>query len=126
MWGDGCGSGAGLSPSGGRRAAAAIQCPYSPGGGVGRNQVLQLRATAEQRQLIDQAAAAEGVSRTEFILRSCQERAQAVLLDQTLFSLSAEQSQALLADLCDAEQGKADQAVITELLAAAAPWDAPP
>jgi len=36
-----------------------------------RDQVLQLRATAEQRQLIDQAAEAEGVSRTEFILRSC-------------------------------------------------------
>lgn len=122
--------------------AAALErdCPHQGGGGPrqqynvltareeaeGRNQVLQLRATAEQRQLIDQAAAAEGVSRTEFILRSCQERAQAVLLDQTLFSLSAEQSQALLADLCDAEQGKADQAVITELLAAAAPWDAPP
>jgi uncharacterized protein (DUF1778 family) len=93
---------------------------------MGRDQVLQLRATAEQRQLIDQAAAAEGVSRTEFILRSCQERAQTVLLDQTLFSLSPEQSQALLADLADAQQGRADQAVINQLLAAASPWDAPP
>jgi uncharacterized protein (DUF1778 family) len=92
---------------------------------MGRDQVLQLRATAEQRQLIDQAAAAEGVSRTEFILRSCQERAQAVLLDQTLFSLSSEQSQALLADLADLQQGKADQAAIKQLLASAAPWDAP-
>jgi uncharacterized protein (DUF1778 family) len=93
---------------------------------MGRDQVLQLRATAEQRQLIDQAAAAEGVSRTEFILRSCQERAQTVLLDQTLFSLSPEQSQALLADLADAQQGRADQAVINQLLSAASPWDAPP
>ncbi|MFZ0407354.1 MAG: DUF1778 domain-containing protein [Cyanobium sp.] len=92
---------------------------------MGRDQVLQLRATAEQRQLIDQAAAAEGVSRTEFILRSCQERAHAVLLDQTLFSLSPEQSQALLADLADVQQGKADQAVINQLLAASVPWDAP-
>jgi uncharacterized protein (DUF1778 family) len=92
---------------------------------MGRDQVLQLRATAEQRQLIDQAAAAEGVSRTEFILRSCQERAQTVLLDQTLFSLSSEQSQALLADLANPEQGKADQALIKQLLAASAPWDAP-
>jgi hypothetical protein len=33
---------------------------------MARDQVLQLRATAEQRQLIDQAAAAEGISRTEF------------------------------------------------------------
>jgi uncharacterized protein (DUF1778 family) len=51
---------------------------------MARDQVLQLRATAEQRQLIDQAAEAEGVSRTEFILRSCQERARDVLLDRTL------------------------------------------
>lgn len=92
---------------------------------MGRDQVLQLRATAEQRQLIDQAAAAEGVSRTEFILRSCQERAQTVLLDQTLFSLSSEQTQTLLADLANPKQGKADQAAIKQLLAAAAPWDAP-
>lgn len=91
---------------------------------MGRDQVLQLRATAEQRQLIDQAAAAEGVSRTEFILRSCQERAQSVLLDQTLFSLSTQQSQVLLSDLADAEQGQADQAVISDLLAGPAPWDA--
>jgi uncharacterized protein (DUF1778 family) len=92
---------------------------------MGRDQMLQLRATAEQRQLIDQAAAAEGVSRTEFILRSCQERAQALLLDQTLFSLSPEQSRALLTDLASPEQGKADQAVIADLLASQTPWDAP-
>lgn len=91
---------------------------------MGLDQVLQLRATAEQRQLIDQAAAAEGVSRTEFILRSCQERAQSVLLDQTLFSLSTQQSQALLSDLTNPQQGKADQAVIADLLAGPAPWDA--
>jgi uncharacterized protein (DUF1778 family) len=91
---------------------------------MGRDQVLQLRATAEQRQLIDQAAAAEGVSRTEFILRSCQERAKALLLNQTLFSLSPEQSRALLSDLSNPEQGRADQAVIADLLAAPPPWDA--
>jgi uncharacterized protein (DUF1778 family) len=68
---------------------------------MARDQVLQLRATAEQRQLIDQAAAAEGISRTEFILRSCRERARDVLLDRTLFSLTPEQTTALLADLED-------------------------
>ena len=57
---------------------------------MARDQVLQLRASAEQRQLIDQAAAAEGISRTEFILRSCQARARDVLLDRTLFSLTPE------------------------------------
>lgn len=91
---------------------------------MGRDQVLQLRATAQQRQLIDQAAAAEGVSRTEFILRSCQDRAQAVLLDRTLFSLNPEQSVALLADLNHPEQSRADQQVIVDLLAAPTPWDA--
>jgi len=62
---------------------------------MGRDQVLQLRATAEQRQLIDQAAAAEGISRTEFMLRSSQERARDVLLDRTLFSLTPQQSEPL-------------------------------
>ena len=51
--------------------------------------------------LIYQAAAAQGISRTEFILRSCQERARNVLLDRTLFSLTPEQSTALLGDLED-------------------------
>ncbi|MFM7269457.1 MAG: DUF1778 domain-containing protein [Cyanobium sp.] len=91
---------------------------------MSRNQMLQLRATQEQRQLIDQAAAAEGISRTEFILRSCQERAQTVLLDQTLFSLNSEQSQALLADLHDPAHQSADQRLIADLLAAPQPWDA--
>ncbi|MFM9101950.1 MAG: DUF1778 domain-containing protein [Cyanobium sp.] len=91
---------------------------------MSRNQMLQLRATQEQRQLIDQAAAADSISRTEFILRSCQERAQTVLLDQTLFSLNSEQSQALLADLYDPAHQSADQRLIADLLAAPQPWDA--
>jgi uncharacterized protein (DUF1778 family) len=91
---------------------------------VARDQVLQLRATAEQRQLIDQAAAAEGISRTEFILRSCQERARDVLLDRTLFSLTPEQTTALLADLDDPGIASQDQASIERLLAMPEPWNA--
>jgi uncharacterized protein (DUF1778 family) len=90
-----------------------------------RDQVLQLRASAEQRQLIDQAAAAEGISRTEFILSSCQERAQDVLLDRTLFSLTPEQTKALLADLEDSGAPAQDQASIKRLLAMPQPWHAP-
>jgi len=89
------------------------------------NQLLQLRASAEQRQLIDQAAAAEGISRTEFILRSCQERAQDVLLDRKLFSLTLEQTTALLADLEDPGAAAQDQARIKRLLAVPQPWHAP-
>jgi len=90
-----------------------------------RDQMLQLRATAEQRQLIDQAAAAEGISRTEFILRSCQERARDVLCDRTLFSLTPEQTTALLADLNDPGAAAQDEASIERLLATAQPWHAP-
>ena len=90
-----------------------------------RDQVLQLRATAERRQLIDQAAEAEGVSRTEFILRSCQERARDVLLDRTLLSLTPEQTTALLADLEDPAATAQDQASIERLLAPPEPWHAP-
>jgi uncharacterized protein (DUF1778 family) len=89
----------------------------------GRDQELQLRTTAEQRQLIDQAAAAEGVSRTEFMLRSCQERARAVLLDRTLFSLKPGQTEALLADLEDGKTAQGDRRAIDDLLATPAPWN---
>jgi uncharacterized protein (DUF1778 family) len=92
---------------------------------MARDQVLQLRASAEQRQLIDQAAAAEGISRTEFILRSCQERARDVLLDRTLFSLTPEQTTALLADLEDSGAAAQDQASIERLLDLPLPWHAP-
>ena len=91
---------------------------------MARDQVLQLRATAEQRQLIDQAAAAEGISRTEFILRSCQEPARDVLLDRRLFSLTPKQTRALLADLVDPGVAAQDQASIDRLLLMPEPWHA--
>ena len=90
-----------------------------------RDQVLQLRVSAEQRQMIDQAAAAEGISRTEFILRSCQARARDVLVDRTLFSLTPEQTTALLADVEDPRAVSQDQASIERLLAIPQPWHAP-
>ncbi len=92
---------------------------------MARDQALQPRASAEQRQLIDQAAAAEGISRTEFILRSCQERARDVLLDRTLFSLTPEQTTALLADLEDPDAAAQDQTSIERLLDLPQSWLAP-
>lgn len=88
--------------------------------------MLQLRATSEQRQLIDRAAAAEGLSRTEFILRCCQERARDVLLDRTLFSLTPEQTKDLMADLEDPVAAAQDRGSIEQLLAKQRPWDARP
>ncbi|MFM7547451.1 MAG: DUF1778 domain-containing protein, partial [Cyanobacteriota bacterium] len=70
-------------------------------------------------------AAAEGISRTEFILRSCQERARDVLLDRKPFSLTPEQTTALLADLGDSGAAAQDQASIERLLDLPQPWHAP-
>ena len=70
-------------------------------------------------------AAEEGISRTEFILRSCQERARDVLLDRTLFSLTPAQTTALLADLENSGAAARDQASIERLLAMPQPWHAP-
>ena len=67
----------------------------------------------------------EDISRTEFILRSCQERARDVLLDRTLFSLTPEQTTALLADVEDPCAVALDQASIERLLAMPQPWHAP-
>ena len=75
--------------------------------------------------MIDQAAAAEGISRTEFILRSCQARARDVLVDRTLFSLTREQTTALLADVEDPRAVSQDQASIERLLGTPQPWHAP-
>ncbi len=47
-----------------------------------------------------------------------------ISLGRTLFCLSAEQSKALLANLNHAQQNRADQQVIAELLAAPKPWEA--
>lgn len=51
---------------------------------------INLRIEAQTRQLIDEAAAALGKTRTEFMVESARRQAIDVLLDQRLFSLSPE------------------------------------
>ena len=53
------------------------------------------------------------------------EWARDVLLDRTLFSLTPEQTTALLADLEDPGAAALDQASIDRLLAMPQPWHAP-
>lgn len=53
-----------------------------------RDTPLNIRATADQQQLIDRAAQALGKSRTEFMLESACRAAEDVLLDKTYFALS--------------------------------------
>lgn len=49
-----------------------------------RNAAIHLRALPEQRDLIDRAAALLGKNRSAFILEAACERAQAVVLDNSL------------------------------------------
>lgn len=61
-----------------------------------RDTPINIRATADDRQLIDRAADALGKSRTEFILDAARSAAKDALLDQTYFELSDEAFDALL------------------------------
>jgi len=52
-----------------------------------RNETISLRASAEQRSLIDRAASLLGKTRTEFMLDCARNAAENTLLDQRLFLL---------------------------------------
>jgi len=55
--------------------------------GASRGETINLRASAEQKALIDRAASRLGKTRTEFMLDSAREAAENILLDQRLFLL---------------------------------------
>ncbi|MFN3436143.1 MAG: DUF1778 domain-containing protein [Acidovorax sp.] len=55
-----------------------------------RDAAITLRASLEQRALIDRAARLLGMNRSAFVLEAACDRAQAVVLDQVLFSLDAD------------------------------------
>lgn len=57
---------------------------------------INLRIEAGTRQLIDDAAAVLGKTRTEFMIESARQQAIDVLLDQRLFMLDAERYDAFL------------------------------
>jgi len=86
-----------------------------------RQATINLRAQAPQRNLIDQAARVTGKTRTEFMLEAACEKAQQVLLDQTVFSLDSDRFQRFQA-LLDApvENGVG----LSKLLDRKAPWEA--
>ncbi len=52
-----------------------------------RDIAINLRARSEQRDLIDRAASTLGKSRSDFMLEAACEKAQAIVLDRTFFSL---------------------------------------
>ncbi len=81
---------------------------------------INLRATPEQKALIDKAAKSLGKSRTEFILDTMRQESQNVLLDQRLFFLDP-------AGFVEVERlldlPFEDNEALQKTLNARAPWD---
>jgi uncharacterized protein (DUF1778 family) len=76
-----------------RLAAASIpKAPVAPG----TRGSINLRVEARTRQLIDEAAAVLGKTRTEFMIESARREAIDVLLDQRLFTLDSAHYDAFL------------------------------
>ena len=83
-------------------------------------ETINLRASAEQKALIDRAAARLGKSRTEFMLDSARDAAENALLDQRLFLLGEARYAEFVACL-DAPIEPTD--ALRKLLSAPAPWE---
>ena len=86
-----------------------------------RDAPINLRARAEQRDLIDQAASLLGKNRSDFMLEAACERARTVVLDQVFFSLDAENFKQFV-ELLDAPPST--NPGLERLLAVKAPWRA--
>jgi uncharacterized protein (DUF1778 family) len=67
-----------------------------PSTGADAKGSINLRIGAQTRQLIDDAAALLGKTRTEFMIESARRQAIDVLLDQRLFSLDPERHDAFM------------------------------
>ena len=87
--------------------------------GSGAKETINLRASAEQKSLIDRAAARLGKTRTEFMLDSAREAAENTLLDQRLFLLDADHYTEFVACL-DAPVEPSD--ALKKTLATPSPW----
>ena len=88
-----------------------------------RDTPINLRARAEQRELIDQAAQLLGKNRSDFMLDAACDKAQSVLLDQIFFRLDAgrfAQFNALL------DAPTAHNPGLKRLMAVQSPWGATP
>lgn len=90
-------------------------------GAIMRDAAINLRATPEQRELIDQAAAMLGKNRSDFMLEAACERAQAVLLDQVFFRLEEPRFEAFIRKL---DAPPAPNEGLARLMAVQAPWSA--
>ncbi len=82
---------------------------------------IHLRARAQDRMLIDQAAELLGANRSQFMMASALKEAKNVLLDQTTFYVDSRNFQRVL-DWLDAPATPEQEAGMRRLLATKAPW----
>lgn len=81
---------------------------------------INLRASREQRSVIDRAARALGKNRSDFMLEASCREAESALLDRRYFGLGAETFEAFTAML---DAPPAANPRLRRLLAGKAPWD---
>lgn len=83
-----------------------------------RDRQIQIRAPQAAQALIDRAAAAVGLSRSQFMLKTSIREAENTLLDQRIFVLDADQWAAFEAAL----DAPVDVAKLDTLLNSPTPW----
>jgi uncharacterized protein (DUF1778 family) len=83
-------------------------------------ETINLRVSAEQKALIDRAAARLGKTRTEFMLECAREAAENALLDQRLFLLDEARYAEFLACL---DRPVEPSEALRKLFSAASPWE---
>ena len=85
-----------------------------------RNEIINLRASRRQKQLIDQAAELLDRTRSDFMLDAACLEAQALLVDQTHFSLPEDKFKRFMAAL---DRPLKENPKLRKLLQSKAPWD---
>ncbi len=87
---------------------------------VRKDDIIQIRASAETKAILNRAAALRGQKLSEFMLESARRHAEEALLDQRVFFLDPGAYDAFLA-LLDAPPKPVER--LTELMRRKAPWD---
>jgi uncharacterized protein (DUF1778 family) len=85
-----------------------------------RGETINLRASRKQKALIDQAAAAVGRSRSDFMLDTACREAETVLLDRRYFALSEKAFARFVAML---DKPPKDNPHLRRLLKTKPPWE---
>ena len=97
--------------------SAAVRQPSSA---PRKNDVIQIRASAETKAILSRAAALRGQKLSEFMLDSARRQAEDALLDQRVFALDAKAYDAFLALL---NAPTKPNARLVELMSRKAPWE---